>query len=271
MKLNVAPEPRPRSRSWLLLLIGVCAGIAVALGLVVFVGMPFALGHRNDLPLERLYGNVAVSIVARTQAGSQTNPLSQNARVLETGRNAYTGSCAECHGVSGDGKSAFGQLLYPPATDLRANDTQEKTDAQLFWIIKNGLSFTGMPAFGGQYDDQGLWALVSYTRSLGREARQAIRPVAVPTASAGQLARADPNGDAVQRGAAVYFAQACHECHGPVGNAPGDLGLRPGEREAANAIRQGRRGMPAYDQQQLTDAQLSDMLQYLNTFSGRRG
>ena len=241
--------------------------IATPIG-VVLIGMPLALGHRNDLPLETLYGNAAVDLAVKLQAGNQPNPLGQNNRALETGRNAYTGSCAECHGANGDGKGAFGQSLYPPATDLRAHDTQEKSDAQLFWIIKNGLSFAGMPGFASQYDDQTSWAMVSYVRSFGK---QAAVPLAVPPPTTAQLAKADPSGDAIARGAAYYFAQGCHECHGAVGNAPGELGLRGGGREASQAVRRGRQGMPAYTVDQLSDAQLNDMIQYMNTFSARGG
>ena len=46
-----------------------------------------------------------------------------------------------------------------------------------------------------------------------------------------QLEVADPNGDAVERGAAAYFAQGCQSCHGQVGDAPGNLGLRGGGRD----------------------------------------
>jgi mono/diheme cytochrome c family protein len=260
---------RTRRKNWIGLVIGFVIGGALAMCGVVFVGMPLALGHRNDLPLEKLYGNLAVGIVVRTQAGSAQNPVAQNPRALEAGRAAYTGACSVCHGANGDGNGAFGQAIYPPATDLRAHDTQEKTDAQLFWIIKNGLSFAGMPGFGNQFSDQDIWNLVTYTRSLASP--NAARPVAaVPTPTAEQLAMANPNGDATQRGAAVYFASGCNLCHGAVGDAPGELGLRGGGREAQEAVRRGRRGMPAYDQTQISDAQLADLVAYMNTFRGVR-
>jgi len=266
-----SPQSSASSRRppWGGLLAGVVIGALGVLVLVVAFGMPFALGHRNDLPLEKLYGGAAVSI-ASMQGGSAANPLANNSRAMESGRVAYTGSCASCHGVGGDGKGVFGDGLYPPASDLRAHDTQEKSDAQLFWIIKNGLSFAGMPGFAAQYDDQGIWMLVAYTRSLGKAGKQGA--YSVPTPSPEQLAKADPAGDAAARGAAVYFAQGCHLCHGPAGDGPGELGLRGGGREAQQVVRRGRAGMPAYGSDQISDAQLSDMIQYMNSFPrGGRG
>ena len=76
------------------------------------------------------------------------------------------GSCAECHGSTGDGKGVFGAATYPPATDLTSHDVVEKSDAELFWITKNGLNFTAMPGFGDQYSDQDIWNIVAYMRSL---------------------------------------------------------------------------------------------------------
>lgn len=257
------PTPQPTRRRWPALLLGILIGGLGALALVVLVGMPLALQHRADLPLERLYADFAVEAAVRTQAGNAANPVANNPRALETGRNAYTGSCAVCHGATGDGQGRLGPTMYPPASDLRAHDTQEKTDAQLFWITKNGLSFAGMPGFGGQHDDQTIWALVSYMRVLAKGNAGAL---AIPTATPEQLAMADPTGDAVHQGAALYFAQGCAACHGAVGNAPGDLRLRPNDREAQETIRRGKQGMPAYPTTHLSDGDLQNLIAYMNTF-----
>ena len=71
----------------------------VAVLVVLVVALPFALTHRHDLPLERIYGDAAVSVVSRILGGDAPNPLAGEARALSTGRAAYTGSCAVCHGA----------------------------------------------------------------------------------------------------------------------------------------------------------------------------
>ena len=90
----------------------------------------------------------------------------------------------------------------------------------------------------------------------------------VPTPTTLQLAAANPSGDAAQRGAAIYFAQGCQSCHGPIGDAPGNLALRG--RGETGAIRRGRSGMPAYGADQISDAQLADLEAYLQTFAGQQ-
>jgi mono/diheme cytochrome c family protein len=238
-------------------------GAAAALVLVLVVALPFALTHRQDLPFERVYGDVAVSLVSRVLGGDATNPLATDQRALSTGRAAYTGSCAVCHGAKGDGRGAFGRTTYPDATDFTSDAAKGKTDAQLFWIVKNGLGFTAMPAFGGQYKDAEIWAIVAYIRALQRGTASAL---AIPEPTVAQLAATDPSVSRQTRGAAIYFALGCHLCHGPEGDAPGDLALRG--RIETEIVRKGDdRGMPAYGKDIITDADLADLETYLLRFA----
>lgn len=251
-------SPRP-------IVLAALLSVVITLGVVLVIGGPLVLMHRQDLPLETKYGSAVVSIAARLQSGNASNPLAGDRRAVLAGRDAYTGSCATCHGVDGKGNGVYGQATYPPATDLTTENAREKTDAELFWITKHGLSFTGMPGFGSQYSDQDVWSLVSYLRTLQSGQSQ---PVQVPQTTKAQLAQADPRGDALQRGAAVYFAQGCADCHGAVGNAPANLRLR-GAGETG-AIRRGRPGMPAYGPDQISNSQLADLEAYMATFAGQQ-
>ena len=47
---------------------------------------------------------------------------------------------------------------------MRARGTQDLTDGELFYIIKNGIRFTGMPGWGGSDEDN--WKLVLFIRHL---------------------------------------------------------------------------------------------------------
>jgi len=238
-------------------------GAVVALVLVLVVALPFALTHRQDLPLERVYGDAAVSVVSRVLGGDGSNPLANDRRALDTGRIAYTGSCAVCHGAKGDGRGAFGPTTYPDATDFTTEAAKSKTDAQLFWIVKNGLGFTAMPAFGGQYQDADIWAMVAYIRALQRGGASAL---SIPAPSSAQLLAADPTVSRQTRGAAIYFALGCHLCHGPEGDAPSDLSIR-GRIETEIVRRGSDRGMPAYGRNLISDADLADLETYLLRFA----
>ena len=60
--------------------------------------------------------------------------------------------------------------MFPPAPDLRSESTQEMTDGELFYVIENGVRFTGMPAFatGTRDGEEESWKLVHFIRRLPR-------------------------------------------------------------------------------------------------------
>ena len=225
----------------------------------LLVGLPLALAHRDELPFERAYGGFAVGVVSRIMGGEATNPRANDPAALAAGRTAYTGSCGVCHGAGGDGRGRFGPASYPSATDLLSEPVKRRTDAQLFWVIKNGLAFTAMPGFGDAYKDEEIWAIVTYVRALQRGAGNALE---IPPPTAAQLTAANAAGDRVARGAAVYFAQGCYLCHGVEGNAPVELSLVG--RAQTQIVRDGNtEGMPAYGRDRISDAELADLEAYL--------
>jgi mono/diheme cytochrome c family protein len=99
-------------------------------------------------------------------------PAGQTQESLYLGMEHYAKYCALCHANNGGGgeKTPLGNGLYPKPTDLRAAPTQELTDGELFYIIDNGVRFTGMPAFGigrsTPAGDKQLWELVQFVRHL---------------------------------------------------------------------------------------------------------
>ncbi|HEY7295691.1 MAG TPA: c-type cytochrome [Dehalococcoidia bacterium] len=263
-----------RARPRIAALVGFLVGLLLAAFIGIFVVAPLALTHRTTWPLETGFGHFAVNLAVGARAGSAHNPRTADQATLEQGRNAYLGSCAYCHGPTGNGKGgSLSASLFPPATDLTAGDAKEKSDAELFWVIKNGLSFTAMPGYRDKYNDDAIWAIVAYLRALqGKTSAAAPTPPAVPTPSAEQLSAANLQGDAAARGAALYFAENCFQCHGGAGNAAGPLGFRMlgPDAEVACQIRYGPNGMPVFDSAKLSDAQVADLIAFLRTLVANR-
>ena len=40
------------------------------------------------------------------------------------------------------------------------------SDAELLWVVKNGLKMTGMPSFGKTHTKKQLWGIVAFLRRL---------------------------------------------------------------------------------------------------------
>lgn len=105
-----------------------------------------------------------------SDAREAASPIPFTPEVLADARAHFADHCAICHANDGSGDTEIGRNLYPPAPDMREGWTQSLTDGELFYIIHNGIRFTGMPAWGGDdaSQDQDSWKLVHFIRHLPR-------------------------------------------------------------------------------------------------------
>jgi mono/diheme cytochrome c family protein len=96
------------------------------------------------------------------------NPVPKSPDAIADGMNHFADHCASCHANDGSGKTEMGQGLFPKAPDMRLPATQQLTDGELFYIIENGVRFTGMPAWstGAADGEQASWHLVHFIRAL---------------------------------------------------------------------------------------------------------
>ena len=101
---------------------------------------------------------------------ARTNPVPRSEAAERAGLEHFADHCAVCHGNDGGGATNFGRGMFPPSPDLRAEPTQRMTDGELFYIIENGVRFTGMPAFatGTAEGEEESWKLVHFIRRLPR-------------------------------------------------------------------------------------------------------
>jgi mono/diheme cytochrome c family protein len=111
--------------------------------------------------------NVRLLAIPRSQRDAK-NPVPANPQVLKEALIHFADHCATCHGNDGKGKTTIGQGLYPKVPDLTKSDTQDMTDGDLFFMIHNGIRFTGMPAWGKgpPEKDTDSWRLVHFIRHL---------------------------------------------------------------------------------------------------------
>lgn len=95
------------------------------------------------------------------------NPVQATPDVLREGMAHWADHCASCHGNNGNGETMYGKTMYPRPPDMRLARTQELSDGELYYTIKNGVRLSGMPAFGEPGDDDlDSWKLVAFIRHL---------------------------------------------------------------------------------------------------------
>ena len=150
-------------------------GLVIVLGIALLgvLGVVLMLRHgfsARDEPtaaeafLARRLRHLAVPRSAR----AMQNPVPLTEEVLAEARAHFADHCALCHGNDGTGQTKVGQNLYPKAPDMGSSGTQSLSDGELFYIIKQGIRLTGMPAWGEDTpeDDQESWQLVHFIRHL---------------------------------------------------------------------------------------------------------
>ncbi len=156
-------------RGTLLIIIGV-ALLAVAFGIVISILHDGLSARATPTRLEAVLARNARHLAIPSNARLAQNPVLDSPEDLREARLHFADHCAICHANDGSGHSEIGEGLYPKPPDLRLPQTQNLTDGELFWIIENGVRFTGMPAFssnGGNHGGgQDSWKLVHFIRHL---------------------------------------------------------------------------------------------------------
>jgi len=156
---------RPVLKAFLLLL-----GLAVVVGTIglwYFMNSGVSAKEQPGRIEEFLARRVRNMAVAR-RAKSLTNPVESSGDVIAAGRAHFADHCAVCHGNDGSGDTPIGRGSWPKAPDMRRPQTQDLSDGELFWIIENGIRFTGMPAWstGTNEGETASWHLVHFVRRL---------------------------------------------------------------------------------------------------------
>jgi mono/diheme cytochrome c family protein len=158
---------RPVLKAFLLLLALAIAVGAIGLWYLVNSGV-----SANEQPgrIEEFIARRVRNIAVARRATSLTNPIEYSDEVIAEGRAHFADHCAVCHGNDGSGDTPVGRGLWPRAPDMRLPRTQNLSDGELFWIIENGIRFTGMPAWstGTKDGEAASWHLVHFVRRLPR-------------------------------------------------------------------------------------------------------
>lgn len=94
-----------------------------------------------------------------------TVPSLKNPRLFDIGFKHYHEMCRVCHGAPGGLRTEIAEGLNPGPPDFSSKDTKMRNEAELYWVIKNGIKMTGMPAFGPTHSQDQLWGIVTF---LGR-------------------------------------------------------------------------------------------------------
>jgi mono/diheme cytochrome c family protein len=117
---------------------------------------------------------VASPGITGSAARALTNPIPATPASIAAGRDAYTATCAACHGDRAQG-AIRAKLTLSIIEEQNGKQAPDLTDAQwdhgssdgeIYTVLKKGVPSTMMPGFDGAVSDQNLWSIVHYLRTL---------------------------------------------------------------------------------------------------------
>jgi cytochrome c553 len=142
-------------------------------------------------------------------------PRLDDDNLIRLGAAHFHGGCAQCHGAPGVPRNPLVQGMLPEPPDL-ALVAGRWRDRELFWIVKHGIKYTGMPAWPSLERDDEVWAVVAFLRKLPALNVAAYRELAM-----GEVEVPPESGRDLALGrVAEQAVSGCARCHGADARGP---------------------------------------------------
>ena len=142
-------------------------GVIITFLILILCGLGFAMLGFFPTPAnvapprwERRLANTAVDASMERHAPRDTSPLTPSDQNLEDGMKLYTMNCALCHGGLDRKPAPLAKSFYPPAPNL-VSDPPDDPEWHIFYTIRTGVRYTGMPSWEKTLNEQDMWKITS--------------------------------------------------------------------------------------------------------------
>lgn len=154
---------RVKAAIWVLA--GVGSGVGFCGALLIWAGFfDVAATSKHSWPAALLL-HYAMERSVAFHAPKLDAPDLDDPTLVGRGARHYASGCAPCHGAPGELASPIAQQMTPTPPGLYSAG-RDYTPSQLFWIIKNGVKMTAMPAWPAQERKDEIWAMVAFVKHL---------------------------------------------------------------------------------------------------------
>jgi mono/diheme cytochrome c family protein len=139
--------------------------VIVGFFIIIYMGKYDVAATKPHTKLTEFILNTATEQSIRSHAVGITVPSLDDKSMVNEGFDHYKEMCVGCHGAPGIKPSEIGKGLYPEPPEL-ADVIEEMSSEELYWITKNGIKMTGMPAFGPTHSEEEVWSIVAFLKQL---------------------------------------------------------------------------------------------------------
>lgn len=99
------------------------------------------------------------------QAPDAANPFPPTPENLMAGMKIFREGCAGCHG-DGSKPSVWGTTSFFPRVPQFATAPPHRPEAQIHWIVKNGIRYTAMGAWQQLMTDDQIWKVTGFVSHI---------------------------------------------------------------------------------------------------------
>ncbi|CAM3979590.1 Cytochrome C [Bordetella tumbae] len=145
------------------------AGLAVcallAAGLLVYIGWYDVSATRPHTKLVHRLLDIGLARSVAVRAEQIREPDLNGEARIQNGFELFRTHCVQCHGAPGVAPAPYALGLNPVPASLVAS-ARERPATEIFWIIREGIKMTGMPAWKYRLTDTQMWDVVAFMRIL---------------------------------------------------------------------------------------------------------
>jgi mono/diheme cytochrome c family protein len=137
----------------------------VALFVIALVVAQFGLlpttADATPPDFEKRIASNALDAAMERHAPRVNNPQPATDDNLISGMKVYTMNCAVCHGTMDYKPSLLEHSMYPPPPQLLL-DPLDDPEWHIYYAVRTGVRYTGMPAWGHALSDQDMWNVTAF-------------------------------------------------------------------------------------------------------------
>ena len=194
-------------------------GIAVGGFLVAASGIMPIKASSGHWPITAWFLSFSMDRSVSTHALSIETPSLDEPAMIADGAAIYDRNCFPCHGSPALWHPRVAAAMTPPPPYLPPNIDNWKP-RELFYIVKHGVKFTGMPAWPTQHRDDEVWTVVSFLQKFPELDESEYQHLVAPNETSAVDSLTDDSRAESSRPQIVQAS--CVRCHGERGRGRDD-------------------------------------------------
>ncbi len=141
----------------------VTVAVVIFLGGLAFLWLGFMPTNADATPpaIEVHIAMRALDAAMDRHAPHIDNPVPPNDDNIIEGMKIYGMNCSQCHGTLDLKPSPLEKSFYPPPPQI-VIDPLDDPEWHIFYAIKTGVRYTGMPAWNQTLTEQDMWKVTSF-------------------------------------------------------------------------------------------------------------